>query len=69
MSRIGKLPIEVPAGVAINVSKENLVTVKGPLGILTQKVDSDIEINVDKNVVIVNRPTEQKRHRAMHGHK
>ena len=67
MSRIGKLPIEVPAGVAINVSKENLVIVKGPLGILTQKVDSDIEINVDKNVVIVNRPTEQKRHRAMHG--
>jgi len=67
MSRIGKLPIEVPAGVAINVNKENLVTVKGPLGTLTQKVDSDIEIKIDKSVVTLNRPTEQKRHRAMHG--
>ena len=67
MSRIGKLPIEVPAGVAINVSKENLVTVKGPLGTLTQKVDSDIEVKVDKSVLTVIRPTEQKRHRAMHG--
>jgi len=67
MSRIGKLPIEVPAGVAINVSKENLVTVKGPLGTLTQKVDSDIEVKIEKNVLTVIRPTEQKRHRAMHG--
>jgi len=67
MSRIGKLPIEVPAGVAIDVSKENLVTVKGPLGTLTQKVDSDIEIKIEKSVLTVNRPTEQKRHRAMHG--
>jgi large subunit ribosomal protein L6 len=67
MSRIGKLPIEVPLGVSINVSEENLVTVKGPLGALTQKIDSDIEIMVGKSVVVVNRPTEQKRHRAMHG--
>ncbi len=67
MSRIGKLPIEVPVGVAVDVSKENLVTVKGPLGTLSQKVDSDIEIKLDKNILTVNRPTEQKRHRAMHG--
>ena len=67
MSRIGKLPIEVPAGVAIDVNQENLVTVKGPLGILTQKVDSDLEIKIEKNVLTVIRPTEQKRHRAMHG--
>jgi large subunit ribosomal protein L6 len=67
MSRIGKLPIEVPIGVSINVSEENLVTVKGPLGTLTQKIDSDIEIQVGRSVVVVNRPTEQKRHRAMHG--
>jgi large subunit ribosomal protein L6 len=67
MSRIGKLPIQVPAGVAINVSNENLVTVKGPLGTLTQKVDSDIEVKVEDNVITVSRPTEQKRHRAMHG--
>ena len=64
MSRIGKLPIEVPAVVAINVSKENLVTVKGPLGTLTQKVDSDIEVKLEKNVLTVIRPTEQKRHRG-----
>ena len=67
MSRIGKLPIEIPAGVTINVSKENLVTVKGPLGTLTQKVDADLEVVVEATQIIVKRPTEQKRHRAMHG--
>jgi len=67
MSRIGKLPIEIPAGVTINVSKENLVTVKGPLGTLTQKVDTDLEVAVEATQIIVKRPTEQKRHRAMHG--
>ena len=67
MSRIGKLPIEIPAGVTINVSKENLVTVKGPKGTLNQKVDSDIEVAVEASQMIVKRPTEQKRHRAMHG--
>ncbi len=67
MSRIGKLPIEIPAGVTINVSKENLVTVKGPLGTLTQKVDTDLEIAVEATQMVVKRPTEQKRHRAMHG--
>jgi large subunit ribosomal protein L6 len=67
MSRIGKLPIEIPAGVTINVSKENLVTVKGPLGTLTQKVDTDLEVVVEAAHIIVKRPTEQKRHRAMHG--
>jgi large subunit ribosomal protein L6 len=67
MSRIGKLPIEIPAGVTINVSKENLVTVKGPLGTLSQKVDTDLEVAVEANQVVVKRPTEQKRHRAMHG--
>ncbi len=67
MSRIGKLPIEIPAGVTINVSKENLVTVKGPLGTLTQKVDADLEVAVEATQIVVKRPTEQKRHRAMHG--
>jgi large subunit ribosomal protein L6 len=67
MSRIGKLPIEIPAGVTINVSKENLVTVKGPLGTLSQKVDTDLEIAVEGTQMVVKRPTEQKRHRAMHG--
>jgi large subunit ribosomal protein L6 len=67
MSRIGKLPIEIPAGVTINVSKENLVTVKGPLGTLNQKVDADIAVDVEASQILVKRPTEQKRHRAMHG--
>jgi large subunit ribosomal protein L6 len=67
MSRIGKLPIEIPAGVTISVSKENLVTVKGPLGTLSQKVNTDIEVAVEASQILVKRPTEQKRHRAMHG--
>ena len=67
MSRIGKLPIAVPAGVTINVSNENVVTIKGPKGTLTQKVDKDIEIAVENNTILVKRPTEQQRHRAMHG--
>jgi large subunit ribosomal protein L6 len=67
MSRIGKLPIEIPAGVTINVSKENLVTVKGPLGTLNQKVDADMEVAIEGVQLLVKRPTEQKRHRAMHG--
>ena len=67
MSRIGKLPIEIPAGVTIKVSKENLVTVKGKLGELSQQVDPEIEVAVAENQVLVKRPSEQKRHRAMHG--
>ena len=67
MSRIGKLPIEVPAGVTVNVAKDNLVTVKGKLGELTQKVDPEIEVAVEDNKVVIKRPTDQKRHRAMHG--
>ena len=67
MSRIGKLPIEIPAGVTINVSNENIVTVKGPLGTLSQKVDADMEVAIEGAHLLVKRPTEQKRHRAMHG--
>lgn len=67
MSRIGKLPIEIPAGVTINVSDENLVTVKGKLGELSQQVDSDIEVAVEDNQVVVKRANDQKKHRAMHG--
>jgi large subunit ribosomal protein L6 len=67
MSRIGKLPIEVPAGVTVNVSDENIVTVKGPQGELFQKVDPEIEISLEENTIVVKRPTEQKRHKAMHG--
>jgi large subunit ribosomal protein L6 len=67
MSRIGKLPIEIPQGVNISVSKDNLIEVKGPKGKLTQKVDPDIKIEIEGNVLTVTRPTEQKRHKAMHG--
>ena len=67
MSRIGKNPINVPAGVTITVSKENLVTVKGPKGELTQAVDSDITVSQEDGVLTVQRPSEQKRHKALHG--
>ena len=67
MSRIGKLPIAIPAGVTINVSKENVVTVKGKLGELSQQVDSEIEVAVEENQIQVKRPNDSKKYRAMHG--
>jgi large subunit ribosomal protein L6 len=67
MSRIGKKPIQLPAKVEVSVSKSNEVTVKGPKGTLTQAVDPDITISVEESQVVVSRPTDQKRHRAMHG--
>ncbi len=68
MSRIGKNPILLPAGVELKIANDtNEVTVKGKNGQLTAKVDRDIKINVDGNTVTVERPTEQKRHKAMHG--
>ncbi|QZT38570.1 50S ribosomal protein L6 [Halosquirtibacter xylanolyticus] len=67
MSRIGKLPIEIPAGVTVSVSSDNIVTVKGGLGELTQKVDAEITVTVEENQVVVSRPTDQKRHASLHG--
>lgn len=67
MSRIGKSPISIPSGVEINIDKNNLVTVKGPKGTLTQKVDSDLTLTIEDGVLTLTRPTEQKRHKAMHG--
>ena len=67
MSRIGKAPINIPAGVTITVSDDNVVTVKGPKGELTQTVDSEIIISMEDSVLTVQRPTEQKRHKALHG--
>jgi large subunit ribosomal protein L6 len=66
MSRIGKKPITIPAGVTVSV-KDAVVTVKGPKGTLTQEVDREIIVEVVADEVIVKRPTEQIRHRAMHG--
>ena len=67
MSRIGKQPINIPAGVTVTVNEKNLVTVKGPKGQLMRPVDPDMIVKVDGDVLNVERPTEQKRHRAMHG--
>ncbi len=67
MSRIGKAPIAIPAGVNIDVSDANVVTVKGPKGELKQQVDPDIEVAIEDGQIQVKRPTDQKRHRAMHG--
>lgn len=67
MSRIGKQPITLASGVTVTVGGDNMVTVKGPKGTLTQAVDRDIKIEVNGNEVNITRPTDQIRHRAMHG--
>jgi large subunit ribosomal protein L6 len=67
MSRIGKLPISLPTNVQVEVSNENTVTVKGPKGTLTVPVDRDITVATEDGQLVVSRPTEQKRHKAMHG--
>jgi len=67
MSRIGKLPINIPEGTTITVGSDNIVLVKGPVGELTQKVDSEISVKVDEKQVIISRPSDQKRHKALHG--
>ncbi|MBF8964758.1 50S ribosomal protein L6 [Pontibacter sp. FD36] len=67
MSRIGKLPITLPNNVEMSVAKDNVVTVKGPKGSLTTPVDKDIIVKQEDNQIVVERPTEQKRHKAMHG--
>ncbi|MBD5194519.1 MAG: 50S ribosomal protein L6 [Bacteroides sp.] len=66
MSRIGKSPIAIPAGVTVQV-KDNVVTVKGPKGELTQEVNPNIEVKVEDGHVIVTRPDDQRENRAMHG--
>lgn len=67
MSRIGKLPIEVPGGVTVKVSESNLVSVKGPLGELTQQVHPEISVQVENNKIVVSRPSDEKEHRSLHG--
>jgi len=67
MSRIGKQPVNLPKGVAITVGKDNVVTVKGPKGELKQAIDRDIKVDVKEGVVELTRPTDQIRHRALHG--
>jgi large subunit ribosomal protein L6 len=67
MSRIGKLPVNLPKGVTVNISDNNLVSVKGPLGELTQAVDKDLKVEVVGNEIVLSRPTESKNHKSLHG--
>jgi len=67
MSRVGKKPVVVPAGVTVSVSADNTVTVKGPKGTLTQVLDRDIQVEIKEGELVVGRPTDQIRHRALHG--
>ncbi len=67
MSRIGKLPIPLPAGVEVSIDGGNVVTVKGPKGSLTQQLDADMGLDIESDTITVTRPTDRPRHRALHG--
>ncbi len=67
MSRIGKLPVNLPKGVTISVSDANVVSVKGPLGELSQQIDRDLKVEVEGNELIISRPSDSKNHKSLHG--
>ena len=67
MSRIGRLPITVPAGVEVKVDENNTITVKGPKGTLTQEVNPAITLKQEGNILTLERPSDAKPHKAMHG--
>jgi large subunit ribosomal protein L6 len=67
MSRVGSFPIELPEGVTVTINNKNVVTVKGPLGELSQKVSPRIKVTLEENQVKLARPSEEKTHKAMHG--
>ena len=67
MSRIGRMPITVPVGVDVKLDNENNITVKGPKGTLSRTLHSDMKISLDDNVILVQRPTENKNHKSLHG--
>jgi large subunit ribosomal protein L6 len=67
MSRIGKLPVNLPKGVTINVSDSNEVSVKGPLGELKQRINKDLKVEVMDNTIVLSRPSESKSHKSLHG--
>ncbi len=66
MSRTGNLPIQIPESVTVQV-KNNIINVKGPLGELEQEINKDLKINKDDNQIVLERPSESIRHKAMHG--
>ena len=67
MSRIGRLPVAIPAGVTVKVDDKNVVTVKGPKGELTQHIHPDMKIEIEGATLHVNRPSDDKMHRSLHG--
>lgn len=67
MSRIGLKPITIPAGVEINLDEKNYMVVKGPKGQLEQQLDRDMSITIEENILTVSRPTDNKRHKSIHG--
>ena len=67
MSRVGRLPIAIPAGVTVQVTPENVVTVKGPKGELTKAMCTEMNIAIEDNQIVVTRPSDVKEHRALHG--
>lgn len=67
MSRIGRKPITVPSGVEVNIDDKNLVTVKGPKGTLFEQISKDLKIEMNEGELVVTRPTDNKKHRSLHG--
>jgi large subunit ribosomal protein L6 len=67
MSRIGNLPVNLPGGVTVTVDEANVVSVKGPLGQLSQAVDKELKVEVKDNQILVSRPSESKNHKSLHG--
>lgn len=67
MSRIGRAPITIPAGVTVKVDDSNLVQVKGPKGELSRRISQDLKINIEGNILTVTRPSDDKIHRSLHG--
>ena len=67
MSRIGRAPIEIPAGVTVTVGEDNLVKVKGPKGELSRQISPEMKVTIDNGVLTVERPSDDKMHRSLHG--
>jgi large subunit ribosomal protein L6 len=67
MSRIGKLPVNLPKGVTVSISDTNELSVKGPLGELKQKINKDLKVQVVDNTIVIERPSESKSHKSLHG--
>ena len=67
MSRIGRLPVDIPAGVEVNIAEDNTVTVKGPKGTLSENLPIEMDIKIENNQVVVTRPNDLKRMKSLHG--